>query len=138
MESQREEMLYSKLNKTELNPYPYHWLIYTTIMLLIYYVVFNLKTRGFSWTDVPLLSLTTLIIFIKYKKMIDLKIIQKKEADSSDSEKEYLSLESDDENIQSQFFQFIAPTFLREKSEPEFYGQDNSTNLYKNKSLLKK
>ena len=70
--------------------------------------------------------------------MIDWQISQNKESDSSDSDKEYLSSESDDENIPSQFFQFIAPTLPREESEPEFYGQDNSTNLDKNKSLLEK
>ena len=85
MESQREEILDSKLNKTELNPYPDCWLIYTTIMLFISYVVFTLKTRGFSWTDLPLLSLTTLMIFIKYKQMIDWHIIENMEADSFDS-----------------------------------------------------
>ena len=70
--------------------------------------------------------------------MIDWHIIQNKEADSSDSEKEYFSSESDDENIQSQFFQFIAPTFPREESEPEFYGQDNSTNTDKIKAYWKR
>ena len=38
----------SNLNNPELNTYPDHWLIFTAIMLLMSYVVFSIRTKGFS------------------------------------------------------------------------------------------
>ena len=58
-----------KFNNPELNTYPDHWFIFAPIMLLMSFIVFSLKTRGFSWTDVPLFSLTTIMIFITVKRV---------------------------------------------------------------------
>ena len=65
----RSEDSNSNLNNSELNTYPDLWLIFTTIMSIMSYVGFSLRTRGFSWTDLPLLSLTKITMFIKGKRV---------------------------------------------------------------------
>ena len=64
---QRAGDKHSNFDNPESNTYPDAWLIFTSIMLLMSYVVFSLKTRGLSGTDLPVLSLTVIMMFITGK-----------------------------------------------------------------------